>query len=158
MGLDLIYVRCAEALIAAARSDRRLAEELIGGGGGATEAIDIGRSEDRLYRLLGPFGSVHLGFSAAHDDWAGLALSGDAWLHPGIDTGYGTPRFLVPAAVATIARQLEPLTEAAFVARFEGVVDDAARLRDHLLPNFLRLRRFYLDAARAQQAVVVTPS
>lgn len=157
VGVDFTYVRCAESLIALAGKDRHLAELLMSGGGGAVESIDIGRSENALYRLLGPPGADLLNFSDPHSDWAGLALSGDGWLHPGIDTGYGTPRFLLAAVVRSIAREFEALTEAVFLDRFEDVIRDADRLRGYLLPNYACLRRFYLDAAREEQAVIVTP-
>jgi hypothetical protein len=158
MGVDLLYVRCAEGLIAPARADRGLAEALMCGGGGAAEVIDIGRSADKLYGLLGPAGGDVLIFSDSHDDWAGLALAGDDWLHPAIDTGYGSPRFLRPPEVGAIARELGGVTEAVFVARYENVIRDAALLHGYLLPNFLQLRRFYLDAAREHHAVIVTPT
>jgi hypothetical protein len=116
-----------------------------------------GRSENALYRLLGPPGADLLNSSAPHSDWAGLALSGDGWLHPGIDTGYGTPRFLLAAMVRSVAREFEALTEAVFLDRFEEVIRDADRLRGYLLPNYACLRRFYLAAARDEQAVIVTP-
>jgi len=50
-------------------------------------------------------------------------------LHPGIDTGYGTPRFLLAAVVRSIAREFEALTEAVFLDHFEEVIRDADRLR-----------------------------
>jgi hypothetical protein len=155
VGLDLIYVRCAEPLIAAAQRDRAVAESLMHGGSGATETIDIGRSEDTLYRLL--HGGT-LSISDDHDHWAGLALVGDGWLHWGIDTGYGSPRFLLPPQVAMIARELAPLVDAVLVERYQDVIRDDARLHGYVLPNFARLRRFYGDAANAHEAVVVTPA
>lgn len=142
--MDLIYVRCTEALIDRARLDRQFAESLMGGGGGASEVIDIGRSQDRLFRALG--GTGWLDHSASHETWVGLALSGDTWLHPGIDTGYGTPRFLLAAAVQTIAAAVEPVSVEVCGA------DDS--LRVHLA----RWRRFYLDAAAKAHAVIVTPT
>jgi hypothetical protein len=154
VGLDLIYVRCAEPLIEAAHRDRALAKSLMYGGG-ASETMDIGRSADTLYRL---FHGGTLSISDDHDHWAGLALVGDGWLHFGIDTGYGSPRFLLPPQVEMVARELAPLTDAVFVARYQDVIRDDARLHDYVLPNFARLRRFYCDAAREREAVVVTPA
>ena len=92
------------------------------------------------------------------DDLLAYALIGHEWLFermPPIDTGYGTPHLVPAEEVLQIAALLAPLDEATLQARARH--QDPV-LAPHLVAQALALRRFYLDAAAAAEAIVITPS
>lgn len=147
MGMDLSYVRCERRVLEAAIADLAYARRVMGGVD-CVASFDMGRAEDKLYRVLGGArASFRHSDAFDEEDWPGLALAGDDWLHfQSIDTGYGGPRFLSPPTVARIAARLLP------------IADTICGDDEHLRLNFVPWRQLYLDAGHANHAVIITPS
>ncbi len=175
MGLDLVYVRCPQRFLELAQHERTAAESLASGIapiplvlGETIEDVDLGRSERYLYRILSFPERGEYWDSDSSADWVRHALLGAEVLPFGCDPNiYGPSRFLVAAAVSTIAGRLAPTNDELFRARYDALVSRDGIIRPdlgrddfegYLLPHFQRLRTFYTKAGDADQAVVITPT
>lgn len=174
MGMDLVYVRFPARLLDLGLRDRTAGQRLAQGAsplplgpGEAIEDIDVGRSERALYQILGSQDGRDYWSVSDPEDWLKRALLGAHPFPHGCDPRiYGPSQHLTPAEVTGVAARLEAIDEAAFRERYAGYVARHGRLRPdlgddgvemYLIPNFARLRRFYLEAGRQGQAVVITP-
>ncbi len=175
MGMDLVYVRFPERLLELALRDKQAARALAGGAPPAAlasdesmEDIDLARQQRSLYRVLADSGSLEYWDSSDPNDWVKLALIGERLLPDGCDPSvYGPSRYLTSARVLEIAARLEPTDDTSFRASYERFISRNGLLRPDLggdnfettlLPQFKALRRFYLEARRQKQAVVITPT
>jgi hypothetical protein len=85
----------------------------------------------------------------------------------GEDNGYGHPRIVSPDQVRAVAAALGPLTRDELAARFDADAMKAAEIypqiwhegdgaRDYLMGHYVRLRDFYIGAAKRGDAVLVS--
>jgi hypothetical protein len=114
--------------------------------------------------------------------WHGIhyLLTGTSWDIPpgageavlggdpiGADWGYGPPRLLRPDRVQAVAAALRDVTADSLRARFDPAVlreadvypqvwDGDEDFDIYLLPHFLTLQAFYLEAAEQKEAVLLT--
>jgi hypothetical protein len=174
MGMDLVYVRFPERLLDLGLRDRTAGQRLAQGAaplplapGETMEDIVLGRSERSLYRILGKQDGRDYWDGSDPEDWVKRALIGARPFPHGCDPHiYGPSRYLTPADVGAVADGLDPLEESGFRERYGRYIARHGRLRPdlgddgletYLLPNFDKLRQFYLKARRYGQAVVITP-
>ena len=158
MSYSLELVRFPAGWLPSLRHDRAAAEHLALRRGEGVVRLDLGRREDELYALLRPAAPRQMIQVTRPDDLLAYALIGHDWLlerMPPIDTGYGTPHLVAAEQVLQIAALLAPLDAATLQARTRH--QDPA-LAAHLVEQALALRTFYLDAAAAAEAIVITPS
>lgn len=166
--MDLIYVRCPPRLVELALHTEPAARLLVAGAAPvpldadeSIEAIDLGRAQRYLHRILGPDDEVR-------PSWVELALHGEYVLPFGCDPAiYGYATYLTSSTVQQLAAHLRAIGDGDFRARYERLVSATGRLRpdlhddcfdDFVLPRFGELRTFYASAADRAQAVVITPT
>ncbi len=162
MGYSFVMVRCSETELKKARKDWRLLKELaekyqLSPDENGLQNIDIRPSDaDKLHTILVPEAENHLIGTITPQDWFCQAIYGIQIITTKYSTGYGTARLNDEQLVINLASKLCSITTENFWQLANHSSYDKKNQHE-LLEVFIKIQKFYKQAAATMQVILCTP-